>query len=503
MPSQNIAVRVDASGQIGTGHFMRCLTLADGLKQSGVHIRFVSRYLPEHLRDMLTAKGHEFVLLEGLSNSAEPDELAHASWLGVSQIQDAEDAIRALSDEEWDWLVVDHYALDARWEFRLRQRVGRILAIDDIADRKHDCDLLLDQNFYIDMESRYEGKVPSHCEMLLGPRYALLRDEFSQLHMQVKPRTGQVKRVLVFFGGMDANNYTGRAIEALAGSNIAGLQVDVVIGLQHPAREQIEAACKQYRYTCYIQTDRMAELMALSDLAIGAGGTAIWERCCLGLPALAFCTVENQSAQITDAAVGRLLYTVEDAGDLKRSIQDHIGALVFDDHLRQLISERCLQTVDGRGAMRVISRIIHVDIREACAEDSENIFRWRNHPSIRSVSRNSDLVDWQDHQKWFASVLSDTNRKLLIGTRGGEPVGVVRFDLNQDEAEVSIYLVPDGSASGLGRTLLQSSEQWLVSKRPEIREIHAYVLGENDRSRKLFTESGYQRDSSSLLKRLH
>jgi UDP-2,4-diacetamido-2,4,6-trideoxy-beta-L-altropyranose hydrolase len=164
-----IAFRTDATSQIGTGHFMRCLTLADGLKQRGALIRFVCCQLPEYLSTMLVEKGYEYVPLVSTQNNIPLDELAHASWLGVSQEQDGDDSIHVLSDCKWDWLIVDHYVLDLRWEFKLREVSKKILVIDDIADRQHDCDILLDQNFYTDMNSRNSGKVPSHCLMLPGP----------------------------------------------------------------------------------------------------------------------------------------------------------------------------------------------------------------------------------------------------------------------------------------------------------------------------------------------
>jgi UDP-2,4-diacetamido-2,4,6-trideoxy-beta-L-altropyranose hydrolase len=166
-----VAIRVDASSQIGTGHFMRSLTLADALKQRGTQIRFVSRHLPEHLRSMLMEKGHEFAMLDSAKSNVPLDELAHAQWLGVSQAQDAADSIQALSDGAWDWLIVDHYALDGRWESALRGTIKKIMAIDDLADRQHDCDILLDQNFYSDIDERYVGKVPESCQLLLGPRF--------------------------------------------------------------------------------------------------------------------------------------------------------------------------------------------------------------------------------------------------------------------------------------------------------------------------------------------
>jgi len=351
---KRIALRVDASSQIGTGHFMRCLTLADGLKQRGAQTRFVSRYLPEHLRGMLAAKGHDCVLLDNNQNDMGLDELAHARWLGVSQIQDAADSIQALSDASWDWLIVDHYALDFRWESILRHAAKKILVIDDIADREHDCDFLLDQNLYADMQTRYIGKAPTHCQLLLGPRYALLRDEFRERRAQVKPRTEQVRRVLVFFGGVDADNYTGRVIEVLSNINNPDLHVDVVIGAQHPCRKKIELVCVQNRFTCHVQTDKMVELMVAADLAIGAGGSTSWERCCLGLPALIVALADNQIdiAKNLDS-FGACVYV----GTLKTAstpiIRRAVVRLLSTQVQIKNLSEKSYSLTDGLGVDRV------------------------------------------------------------------------------------------------------------------------------------------------------
>lgn len=484
---------------------MRCLTLADELKRCGAHIRFVSRDLPLHLRDMLAAKGMEFVALDGDVAQLPAGDLAHASWLGTSQAQDAQSTIQALSGQSWEWLVVDHYALDVRWESALRGAAQKIMVIDDIADRKHDCDVLLDQNFYADMQTRYTDKVPTHCELLLGPRYALLRDEFRKLREQVKPRTGAVNRILVFFGGVDADNYTGQAIEALSGIDVHGIHVDVVVGAQHPCCEQIKAACVQHGFICHVQTNKMADLMAVADLAIGAGGSATWERCCLGLPTLVFCTAHNQQKQLVDAAREGLLYAPEVGAGLLQAIQNHTCALIENANLRELISRNCMQAVNGRGVMRVITSLgmSGIEIRMARADDSENLFQWRNHPSIRAVSRNANVIDWQDHQGWFASVLVDPEKILLIGQNSESPVGVVRFDKQNDEAEISIYVIPGSASSGLGQGLLQSAEQWLAKNHPEVIKIRAHVLGANERSQKLFSGAGYQVESTHYSKKLH
>jgi len=496
-----IVFRVDASVQIGTGHFMRCLTLADELIQRGAQIRFVSRYLPEYLANLLEAKGYELARLDSAEDDADLDELSHARWLGCSQAQDAKACITALSDRAWDWLIVDHYALDSRWESRLRQSARKILAIDDIADRQHDCDILLDQNFYADMNSRYAGKAPDHCRLMLGPRYALLREEFRQLREQVAPRKSAVQRILVFFGGVDADNYTGRAIQALIDMGVADMHVDVVIGAQHPCREAIEAIClRDHFIVCHVQTNRMAELMAAADLSIGAGGGATWERCCLGLPTIAIGTAENQRRQVADAAAEGWVYAPDLKNDLV--IGHHISALIENSCLRRLISRNAMQAVDGRGMLRVVAGMGcgGIVMRTAMADDSERLFAWRNDSAIRAVSRNSDFINWEDHSCWFASLLNDPNRVLLIGQRDGVPIGVVRFDIQNHQAEVSIYLVP--GITGCGRDLLRSAEIWFAQNRRDINVLRADVLGGNERSHQLFLSSGYEVESTSYFKKL-
>lgn len=352
-----VAFRVDASVQIGTGHFMRCLTLADALKKRGAHIRFVSRHLPECLLNMLALRAYEAVLLD--SGQGVYDELAHAHWLGCSQSQDAADSLKVLSDNTWDWLVVDHYALDSRWESTLRSIAKNILVIDDIADRQHDCDVLLDQNYYVDMDARYAGKVPSHCQLLLGPRYALLRDEFHQLRERCKPRVGIVKGVLVFFGGVDADNYTGRTVKVLANLGLKGVHVDVVIGAQHPCRDELEQVCSEHHFKCHVQTNRMAELMAAADLAIGAGGSATWERCCLGLPTLTVSLADNQitiakSLDLLDAGQYMDSWGMASDADMQKTIID----LLQNRSKLEMFSRESYSIVDGLGVSRLCKALL-------------------------------------------------------------------------------------------------------------------------------------------------
>lgn len=499
-----VAIRVDASNQIGTGHFMRCLSLAEALTQRDAQVRFISRDLPVYFQDMLTSKGYEFAFLSDRKSDSNRDGLAHSHWLGTSQDNDAQDSLRELSDQTWDWLVVDHYAVDARWQSRLRKAAANILVIDDIADRQHDCDVLLDQNFYTDMASRYNGKVPAHCRLLLGPRYALLRDEFRQLRNKVKPRNGPIKRLLVFFGGMDAADYTSRTIDLLLRMDMKDVAVDVVIGQQHPRRQHIETTCADHGFDCHVQTTRMAELMMSADMAIGAGGGAIWERCCLGLPGVTIATADNQHRQVSDAARAGLLYSPSSTTNWSEMMMTHIAALCENDNLRQFMSTQAMAAVDGRGIQRILRTMgCHaISLRIANTEDSQRLFEWRNHPDIRKVSHNKQTISWEEHKQWFTSVLSASEKVLLIGEKNNIPVGVVRCDGKGDYAEISIYLVPEKNHSGYGMDLLLNAERWIKTNMSQYTQLRATVLSDNERSHNLFRAAEYTIESTHYIKPL-
>jgi UDP-2,4-diacetamido-2,4,6-trideoxy-beta-L-altropyranose hydrolase len=453
---------------------------------------------------MVVKEKFEVRLLTSALNESDDSDLSHADWLGTSRHADAMETMHLLSDGLWDWVIVDHYALDEKWETMVRAAASRIMVIDDIADRVHNCDLLLDQNFYVGMEKRYEGKVPLNCQLLLGPRYGLLREQFREIRESVKQRNGPVKRILIFFGGVDGENYSARAINAVAGIGGDDLHVDVVLGAEHPHIAQIRALCAAHAYNCHVQTHLMADLMALADLAIGAGGSATWERCCLGLPALTICVASNQQELIRDAASAGLIYSPDVGGDLTLHIRRHVVALIENSYLRRAISGNCMSAVDGSGASRVAGHLdcSDIDIRAARQDDSRNLYEWRNHPSVRAGSRNSELITWESHERWFASVTNAPDRLLLLGHQSGVPLGVVRFDIQGTEAEVSIYRVPGCLLPGRGKNLLKRAEHWISAHRPDVLTIRAHILEANERSRNLFSEAGYKLEFSSYLKKV-
>ena len=300
-----IAFRTDASLQVGTGHVMRCLTLANALSERGAQCSFICRPHSGHLLDLIAQRGYQVLSLPTFQKDArfKNNGTAHSDWLGTNWASDAADTLQVLvnsmGSESLDWLVVDHYALDHRWEKAVRPRAKRIMVIDDLADRPHDCDLLLDQNLGR-FEQDYGGLLNPSTTMLIGPQYALLRPEFAALRPQSLMRRAQTPRIehlLITMGGVDKNNITGGVVDALKACTLPPeLRITIVMGLHAPWRTQVQAQVADLPWptVVLVGVSNMAELMADSDLAIGGAGSTSWERCCLGLPSIQVALAENQ-----------------------------------------------------------------------------------------------------------------------------------------------------------------------------------------------------------------
>jgi UDP-2,4-diacetamido-2,4,6-trideoxy-beta-L-altropyranose hydrolase len=300
-----IAFRTDASLQIGTGHVMRCLTLADALSEKGSRCTFICRPHSGHLMDMIAQRGHRAVALPSLATTTNrlPVDTAHAAWLGADWQTDAQQTREALGNECVDWLVVDHYALDHCWEQALRPLCQNLMVIDDLADRVHDCDVLLDQNLGRSAKD-YSGLLKPHTTTCIGPQYALLRPEFALLRSQSLARRvqPQLKQLLITMGGVDKDNATGQVLQVLTDCHLpADLRIIVVMGPHAPCLAEVkqQAAQMPWPTQVLVGVDAMAQLMADSDLCIGAAGSTSWERCCMGLPTLLLVLAENQSTVAT------------------------------------------------------------------------------------------------------------------------------------------------------------------------------------------------------------
>jgi len=348
-----VVFRADASLQMGTGHIMRCLTLAEVLKKQGAEVEFICRVHEGNLVECIELQGFKVHVLPLSQNTAIDDGLYGSQWLGANQQEDAALCLPILEEIKPDWLIVDHYSLDQTWQSVLAECFTKRVVIDDLANRKHQCDVLLDQT-YGRKASDYAGLVPKRSQLLLGSEYALLRPEFAEwreysLQRRIKP---SFKKLLITMGGVDPDNVTGELLDALKGCSLPKeLDIIIVMGSTAPHLKKVQHQAELLPYKTHVLVDvsNMAEVMANADLAIGAAGATTWERCCLGLPSILVVLAENQKdiAGFLKKQQAAIVISKNDiSNDLKLVEGISVASLLN-------LSKNTRDITDGKGVLRV------------------------------------------------------------------------------------------------------------------------------------------------------
>lgn len=343
-----VAIRADASVEIGTGHIMRCLTLATALQFQGSEVFFICKTLLENLEHKIRNQGFQVVRLGGC-----------VAWNHSVDAQATISVIQQYSSEI-DWLIVDHYQIGRSWEQLIRPYIKKILVLDDLADRDHDCDLLLDQNLADDRHAQYQSLLPSHCLQLLGIDYLLLRSEFWQTRSQRQNRCNVAQTLLITMGGSDPSNMTSLVIKALKSIN-QSLEVRVVIGIGCPYWEDIQLqinAAPQHTITCLHDISNMASQMDWADVAISAGGFTVYELACIGVPSMIIATHPTQ-IRVAEAMHnhGINYFLGEASGLTVPSLAAQITQFLSDPLHLGAMSIQGQQFIDGLGVTRVIEKI--------------------------------------------------------------------------------------------------------------------------------------------------
>jgi UDP-2,4-diacetamido-2,4,6-trideoxy-beta-L-altropyranose hydrolase len=495
-----VAIRADASPQIGLGHIKRCLSLARALIDAGAEVRLVSRDFGFDLHGLVYASGIDrLLLLRPPVDKRETavDDVTHAAWAGVSWRTDVDDTIAALRGWPADWVVVDHYAFDGRWHRAVGKCLDASIAvIDDLGDRELDAAVLVDQNYSVDHRAKFKHRLASPALILGGPRFALL----SPIYLKAKGYefNERVRSIGIFMGGFDAADCS--SVVLCACREQSGFTGPIEIATTHlnPNLFALTKLCEQWPGTTVtIDAEELGDFFARHDLQIGAGGGATWERCCVGVPTLTLPCSENQQVVIPALAHLGILRTTEPPGPLSpERIGRAVSVLLEDTEGRRLIATRSRELVDGLGARRVALCLASdsITLRNAQLGDAELIYAWRNHPSIRRVSRDSAELAWPAHRAWLCRVLTDPRRRLLVGTIGSLPVGVIRLDSVSDvEIVVSLYVDPVMHGIGLGSALLQRGEAYARQSRSDVRRFVAQILEGNIGSQRMFESAGYSR----------
>lgn len=487
---------------------MRCLALADALAADGAVCHFLCRDLPGHMMERIAGRGHLVTALptpipdKGMPLERVGPAQPYASWTGVPLEDEIAQSHEALAQLIPDWVIVDHYALDARWETEAVPRGTPVMAIDDLADRSHACDILLDQN-QGRSDSDYDGLVPETALRLIGPKFALLRPEFAIARPVSLARRNEphLHHVMISMGGMDADDITGQLLDGLMataqdGGLPEGLRLSVVMGGMAPHLNSVLARAATLPCPCDIRVDveDMAALMSSSDLAIGAAGSTSWERCCLGLPTLQLVLADNQRSGAEALAKSGAAVLIGDGlpKDWSTVLQEHLRINATPTRLREM-SQAAARLVDGEGVARAMAQIrLHRDkMRPADLDDIHLIWKWRYSNQAERFYRRSHLPDLEAHTAWIVNALSDPLRDLWVFCHAGQPVAHIRFDISPVDstlAEISICLAGDMRGQGIGQRALGMA---IMNPPQGVRLLHAEVHRDNVASVRIFKKLGF------------
>jgi UDP-2,4-diacetamido-2,4,6-trideoxy-beta-L-altropyranose hydrolase len=516
-----VVFRCDASLSIGSGHIMRCRMLARALKRRMVESMFLCRRQPGDLIGLLEEEFRVLPLPESplplCQSHPDPEFLSgrglYAAWLGCTEQQDAVDCLAALAEVRFQspaWLVLDHYGLAAPWQQCMQKGLQladgsapAVLVLDDLADRTHQASMLIDVN-RLDTAAPdpYRGRVPEACTTLLGPAYALLDPLYPRLHNLLPPRS-QLARVLVFFGGMDTANHAAVALEALSHPRLLHLSVDVVVGVEAPHCADLESRVQRRPNTClHVGLPSLAGLMARADLAVGAAGTASWERSGLGLPSLVVPVAVNQEqgARALEAAGVARCLNLGAAADPASIMQEVLLGLLDNPDALLAMSEACLQLGDGRGLARVVTALLGpasgLRLRPALPADLWLYHWWASDPQVRRQSFNSDPIPLAQHRHWFVDRLNSSLALLgVLEDAEGLPLGQIRFEREAESdirAVISFSLDRLARGRGLAPLLLELGLAELARCWGNRCEAYGEVCADNPASSRAFLRAGFQ-----------
>lgn len=478
--------RADASQDIGSGHVRRCLALASALNTEGWQCAFAVR--PGSQATVPELSAGEATVLELAGHAIDEPKMLAARWPnGV------------------DLLIVDHYGRDAGFETACRGWAKRVFAIDDLAGRAHDADFLLDQGLGRVPEA-YAGRVPGQCRLLLGTSYALLRPRFSAIRLgEAAKEAAAMSRIVISLGGGDSKDVVGVICAGVVQCGLP-LTVDILMG----ASAASQAGAQEFRpgdgqqFRVHVDYPDPAGLIAGADLAIGAGGTSAWERCCLGVPTLLILLADNQRDNAAALIAAGAAQSLGDAGSLTASaVAAALRALSDEPDRRRAMAQAAGRLCDGLGARRVAMELDlprardgePVRLRPARRDDGELMLAWQSQPGARRFSRSPHAPQREAHFAWFEQKLSERSCVFNIVMHGETPAGVLRLDRQADMGfQISILIDASHQRLGLARAALLLARRLM----PDVLLL-AEVLPGNEGSAALFRDAGYRRTDGRWL----
>ncbi|GDY27928.1 UDP-2,4-diacetamido-2,4,6-trideoxy-beta-L-altropy ranose hydrolase [Agarivorans sp. Toyoura001] len=506
-----VAFRVDSSTVIGSGHVYRCLSLAIQLIKQDYQVTFICTNHVGNVNRIIQEAGFKLLCLGEPAVELVPEDTS--TWLGTTYSEDAANTITALNSlGVLDYLIVDHYGIDSRWESLLTPYSAQIVVIDDLANRAHKCDILLDQT-YGRLPSDYSSYVTPGTKLLLGTEYALLREEFliaipTARHKRLLNKS--IKHVLISLGGTDRTNVSKTLIDLLNQSPLENTtQLTIIAGPNNPHYPALIDASVQSRFVnCRVlrSISNMAEVLTESDLAIGASGASAWERCSLGLPSINIELASNQKD------ICRILS--KKGAALSLGTPDKLNALALTTAIKniqmnyQTMVENAVSIVDGKGTLRASTALINKPLNDgniaylklAGRNDCHQFYLWQLEPATRANSLNPAVPTWTEHQQWFSKQISNQNNKLYLVVSNGEPLGMLRLDLIAPLSyEISIVTAQEKVRTGVASAALKLARALLPKAK-----LYATILAKNHASIGLFINQGFERiEQNRYLQKAH
>jgi len=500
-----LVFRVDASSQIGTGHLMRCLTLAECLKNDGHDISFICRDISGNLRAKIIKKGFRLFDLEFPEIARSDDKLFHSKWLAVPQQEDAEQCKQILEKIKPDWLVVDHYALDYEWENALKHLAKNLMVIDDLADRDHNCDLLLDQTFGRIAED-YIDLVPKLCTVLVGSEYSLLRPDFSEWRSYSIERRSQAnfKNLLITMGGVDVKNHTEDVLIKLNRCALKeDINVTIVLGSNYPHLQSLKMRAERSKYAVKIKCDveNMAEIMANSDIAIGAAGTTSWERCCMGLPTIQIVLAENQKFLANRLSKINAALIVNEANSLESLINDASKWM-------QDVSVSSARITDGTGTLKVANQItdniVKIQLQELGEvelisyvnlniSDQAFVLKMRNDASVKRWMYSQRDISKKEHNDFIKKLNGNKEIHYFLVKSRDIIVGSINFSdiVLNDSLHFGLYTNPFAELKQAGR-ILEAVGNYYAYVKFGIGTVKLEVFSDNTRAINFYKKCGFR-----------
>lgn len=482
--TEQLLIRADASTQIGTGHIMRGLALAQVWQDHGGDVTFLSTdSLPAKLHERLGNEGMMVVLRQG--KSGDPN--------------DAQSVIDLAANLGTSLVVVDGYVFGAEYQRALKNAGLRVLFLDDNGHAEHYyADWVLNQNIHAD-ESLYVGR-EADTQLLLGTRFALLRREFWKWRGWKRTIPDLAHNLLVTLGGTDPNNVTLDVLRAAALIPDAyAFQIKAVVGGSNPHLSTLTSFARDSRLSIEILSNvsNMPELMAWADVAISAGGSTVWELCLMGVPTLALILADNQEALVNTLTARGVLHSTH-----TENLPAVLIHLITDYNGRQQMSASARDLVDGYGVNRVLMflRGERLWLREATLEDCELIWRWANDPAVRQVSFSSEPIPWETHQEWYRKTIENEHLLVFIAIDQNERlIGQLRYLIEQDVATVSISLDHDARGMGYGTALLNLGSDRVLSTTSVVVQ-HALIKPANVASQHAFERASFRQIAEDVIR---